>query len=207
MLSAPAAGSIPASGSRTAKATLLVDCGASSLVALKARGLDHDRDRRHRAVASAWRSFRRLAVPVARCAVSQPARAAAADRRAAGHARAARAVLEVFFPRLDRQQMAVCLAVMEIEPGSRPNVLGHTVTTTEVVHPSGAPSTAVRISDGEKDVRLFRRHRMDRGAGRRCRRRRSLHRRMLRLCRQADRPPDLGGPQSRGCPICARGGS
>jgi hypothetical protein len=40
---------------------------------------------------------------------------------------------------------------MEIEPGQPDEFLGHTVTTTVVVHPSGAPSTAVRVSDGEKE--------------------------------------------------------
>jgi len=29
-------------------------------------------------------------------------------------------------------------------------VLGHCVTTTEVVHYSGAPSTAIVLSDGDK---------------------------------------------------------
>ena len=43
MPSAPAAGSTPVFSSRSAKGTLLVDCGASSLVALKAHGLDPNR--------------------------------------------------------------------------------------------------------------------------------------------------------------------
>ena len=60
----------------TAKATLLVDCGASaSLAALKASGLDHEPCRRHRPVASARRSFRRPAVPAARRAIPRAARA------------------------------------------------------------------------------------------------------------------------------------
>ena len=43
MPSAPAAGSTPASCSRPRKGTLLVDCGASAPVALKAHGLDPNR--------------------------------------------------------------------------------------------------------------------------------------------------------------------
>ena len=39
---------------------------------------------------------------------------------------------------------------MEIEPGRPAEMLGHSVLTTEVVHQSGAPSTALRVSDGEK---------------------------------------------------------
>ena len=36
---------------------------------------------------------------------------------------------------------------MEIEVGRATDVLGHSVTTTEVRHYSGAPSTALRLSD------------------------------------------------------------
>jgi len=40
--------------------------------------------------------------------------------------------------------------VMEIEVGRPTDVLGHSVTTTEVLHYSGAPSTAIVLSDGVK---------------------------------------------------------
>jgi ribonuclease BN (tRNA processing enzyme) len=39
---------------------------------------------------------------------------------------------------------------MEIEVGQPTDVLGHSVTTSEVMHFSGAPSTALRLSDGQK---------------------------------------------------------
>jgi ribonuclease BN (tRNA processing enzyme) len=39
---------------------------------------------------------------------------------------------------------------MEIEVGRPTEVLGHSVTTTEVLHYSGAPSTAIVVYDGEK---------------------------------------------------------
>jgi ribonuclease BN (tRNA processing enzyme) len=39
---------------------------------------------------------------------------------------------------------------MEIEVGRPTDVLGHSVTTTEVLHYSGAPSTAVVVHDGKK---------------------------------------------------------
>ena len=38
--------------------------------------------------------------------------------------------------------------VVEIEPGRPCDILGHRVVTAEVLHPSGAPSTAVRFCDG-----------------------------------------------------------
>jgi len=37
---------------------------------------------------------------------------------------------------------------MEIELGRPTDVLGHAVTTAEVLHYSGAPSTALRLTDG-----------------------------------------------------------
>jgi ribonuclease BN (tRNA processing enzyme) len=40
--------------------------------------------------------------------------------------------------------------VDEIAVGVETNVFGHTVTTAEVIHASGAPSTALRLSDGER---------------------------------------------------------
>jgi ribonuclease BN (tRNA processing enzyme) len=36
-----------------------------------------------------------------------------------------------------------------LEPGRPTDVVGHDVTTIEVVHPSGAPSTGIRLSDGK----------------------------------------------------------
>ena len=39
--------------------------------------------------------------------------------------------------------------VQEIPVGVATDVLGHTVLSAEVVHQSGAPSTALRLSDGE----------------------------------------------------------
>ena len=41
---------------------------------------------------------------------------------------------------------------MEIEPGRPVEALGHSLLTTEVVHQSGAPSTALRVSDGQKII-------------------------------------------------------
>jgi ribonuclease BN (tRNA processing enzyme) len=134
----------------TAKATLLVDCGASSLVALKALGLDHARvdgiilshlhgdhfgglpfllldaqflTRRERPLLIAGPPGTRARVDVA---------------------------LEAFFPGATGNKWRFVWEVFEIEVGRPTEVLGHMVTTTEVVHYSGAPSTALRLSDGQK---------------------------------------------------------
>jgi ribonuclease BN (tRNA processing enzyme) len=58
------------------------------------------------------------------------------------------ALLEVFFPRAGGTKWRFPWQVIEISPKGTSEVLGLTITTTEVVHASGAPSTAIRLSDG-----------------------------------------------------------
>jgi ribonuclease BN (tRNA processing enzyme) len=58
--------------------------------------------------------------------------------------------MEVFFPRSTANKWRFSWQVMEMEIGRAADVLGHAVTTAEVVHYSGAPSTALRVSDGTK---------------------------------------------------------
>ena len=128
---------------------LLLDCGASSLPALKAQGVDpntidgvmlshlhgdhfgglvflimdgHFLSRRERPL--------RIGGP--------PGTRARLD-----------AALEIFFPRSTTIAWRFVWDVVEIAPGSPAEFLGLSVRTVEVVHQSGAPSTAVRISDGK----------------------------------------------------------
>jgi ribonuclease BN (tRNA processing enzyme) len=132
----------------TAKATILIDCGASSLVALRARCLDPNRldgvilshlhgdhfgglpflliDAQHL-------SRRRRPFVVA----GPPGTRARLD-----------AALEVLFPRSAATKWRFSWEVIEIEPGQPRDILGHGVVTAEVSHPSGAPPTAIRFSDG-----------------------------------------------------------
>src|SRR6266853_4802349 len=124
----------------TAKATLLVDFGASSLVALKAHGLDPDRidgivlSHLHgdhfgglpfllldaQFLAQRTRPLLIAGPPGTRARLDQ--------------------LLEVFFPKATGSKWRFPWSVMEIEPGRPADVLGHAVVTTEVVHQSGAPS-------------------------------------------------------------------
>jgi ribonuclease BN (tRNA processing enzyme) len=60
------------------------------------------------------------------------------------------AALEVLFPKSSESKWRFPWRVQEIAVGVETDVLGHSVLTAEVVHQSGAPSTAVRLSDGEK---------------------------------------------------------
>jgi ribonuclease BN (tRNA processing enzyme) len=57
------------------------------------------------------------------------------------------AALEVFFPKASRNKWKYDWRVEEIAVGVEADVLGHRIVTAEVIHNSGAPSTALRLSD------------------------------------------------------------
>jgi ribonuclease BN (tRNA processing enzyme) len=132
----------------TVKGTLLVDCGASSLVALKAHGLDPNRI--DGIVLSHLHGDHFGALPFLLLDAQFLAERGRPLLIAGPPGTRARldALLEVFFPRSTTNKWRFSWEVMEIEVGRPTDVLGHVVTTTEVVHFSGAPSTAVRLSDG-----------------------------------------------------------
>jgi len=60
------------------------------------------------------------------------------------------AAMEAFFPKSTGTKWRFHWDVQEIAVGVPADVLGHLLLTTEVIHQSGAPSTALRLSDGEK---------------------------------------------------------
>ena len=62
------------------------------------------------------------------------------------------AALEVFFPNSSKTKWRFPLEVSKITPGVPDEFLGLAVRTAEVVHFSGAPSTAGRLSDGRKTL-------------------------------------------------------
>ena len=134
----------------TAKGLLSVDFGASSLVALKARAIDPNRidgillSHLHgdhfgglpfllldaQFLARRERPLLIAGPPGTRLRLDE--------------------LLEVFFPLSSLNKWRFPWKVVELEVGSSSEFLGHSVSTVEVVHFSGAPSTALRISDGEK---------------------------------------------------------
>jgi ribonuclease BN (tRNA processing enzyme) len=134
----------------TAKATLLVDCGASSLVALKSQGLDHARI--DGVILSHLHGDHFGGLPFLFLDAQFLSRRERPLLIAGPPGTRARldAALEVFFPGATGNKWRFRWSVIEIEPGQPTEFLGHTVTTAVVVHPSGAPSTAVRVSDGQK---------------------------------------------------------
>ncbi len=62
------------------------------------------------------------------------------------------AAMEVFFPQSSTNDWRFAFEVGEITPGMPDEVLGFAVRTAEVIHQSGAPSTAVRLTAGGKTL-------------------------------------------------------
>ena len=134
----------------TMKGTLLVDCGASTLVALKGSGRDpgqidgvvlshlhgdHFGGLPFLLIDAHFLSRRERPLLIA----GPP-----------GTRSRLNAAIEVFFPSPAPRKWRFAWEVIEIDIEKPTDVLGHSITTTEVVHFSGAPSTALRVSDGQK---------------------------------------------------------
>jgi ribonuclease BN (tRNA processing enzyme) len=132
----------------TAQARVLIDCGASSLVALRALGLDpNDLDG---VVLSHLHGDHFGGLPFLLIEAQHLSRRRRPFVIAGPPGTRARldAALEVLFPSSAATKWRFSFEVVEIEPGRPHDLLGHRVLTAAVSHPSGAPSTAVRFSDG-----------------------------------------------------------
>jgi ribonuclease BN (tRNA processing enzyme) len=134
----------------TAKAALLVDCGASALPALKAQRIDPNRI--DAIVLSHLHGDHFGGLPFLLLDGQFLARREKPLLIAGPPGARARidAALEVFFPKSTGTKWRFPWRVEEVPVGIETDVLGHALLTTEVIHPSGAPSTALRLSDGEK---------------------------------------------------------
>jgi ribonuclease BN (tRNA processing enzyme) len=130
--------------------TVLLDCGASSPVALKARNVDmnavdgvilshlhgdHFGALPFLLLDAQFLNRRERPLTV----VGPPGTRARLD-----------AALEVLFPLSSKNAWRFALAVDEIAPGMPAKALGFAIVTAEVVHQSGAPSTAVRLTHDGK---------------------------------------------------------
>src|SRR6516165_11169064 len=134
----------------TAKATLLVDCGASTMVALRARNLEPNRI--DAIVLSHLHGDHYGGLPFFMLDaqfLSRRERPLLVAGPPGTRVRILQA-MEAFFPLSTLNKWRFPWNMVELGVGRSNDVLGHTVTTAEVVHFSGAPSTAVRICDGEK---------------------------------------------------------
>jgi ribonuclease BN (tRNA processing enzyme) len=132
--------------------TILLDCGASSSVALKMRNIElnaidgvilsHLHGDHFGALPFLlldWQFHQRRERPLT--IVGPPGTRQRLD-----------AACEVFFPRSSRNVWRFALEVAEITPGMPDEALGFAIRTVEVVHQSGAPSTAVRLTRAGKTV-------------------------------------------------------
>jgi ribonuclease BN (tRNA processing enzyme) len=134
----------------TARATLLVDCGASALPALK--GLKLDPNRIDGIVLSHLHGDHFGGVPFLLLDAQFLSRREKPLLIAGPPGARARpeALREPVFPKSTGSKWKFAWEVLEIPVGVETDVLGHAVLTAEVIHQSGAPSTALRLDDGEK---------------------------------------------------------
>ncbi|HTQ81679.1 MAG TPA: MBL fold metallo-hydrolase [Pseudolabrys sp.] len=133
----------------TAKAVMLVDCGASAMPALKAHGIDLNRI--DAIVLSHLHGDHYGALPFLLLDgqfLSRRERPLLIAGPPGTRDRVS-AALEVFFPKSTGIKWRFAWRVDEIALDREAMVLDHSLRTTEVVHQSGAPSTALRLSDGQ----------------------------------------------------------
>jgi ribonuclease BN (tRNA processing enzyme) len=129
---------------------VLLDCGASSLPALKAQGIDpnaidgvmlsHLHGDHFGGVVFLLMDAHFLGRRTRPLVIAGPP----------GTRQRLNAALEIFFPRSTGIPWRYAWEVVEIAPRTPSQLLGLSVETIEVIHQSGAPSTAVRISDGDR---------------------------------------------------------
>ncbi len=133
----------------TAKGALLIDCGASAPVALKARGIDFNRV--DAVVLSHLHGDHFGGLPFLLLDGQFLARREKPLLIAGPPGTRTRldAALEVLFPKAGGSKWRFPWQVVEIAPGAASAVLGHSLLSAEVIHQSGAPSTALRLADGQ----------------------------------------------------------
>lgn len=134
----------------TAKGTLVVDFGATALPALKALRLNPERI--DAVVLSHLHGDHFGGLPYLLLDAQFLAQRVKPLLIAGPPGTKARleALMEACFPRSTGSKWKFPWSVAEITPGVPDDVLGHAIVTAEVIHQSGAPSTALRLTDGKK---------------------------------------------------------
>jgi len=133
-----------AAGSRN----ILIDCGASALVALKAQRIDPNTI--DAVILSHLHGDHFGGIPFVMLDAQYLSRRERPLLLAGPPGSATRipALMEAMFPASAQTRFRFPWRIVEIPIGVPTDVLGLTVTTAEVIHFSGTPSTALRVSDG-----------------------------------------------------------
>jgi ribonuclease BN (tRNA processing enzyme) len=132
--------------------TVLIDCGASAPVALRARNVDLNSI--DAVILSHLHGDHFGGIPFLMLDGQFLSRRERPLLFAGppGTAERIHAALEVFYPNSTKTNYRFPWSVTEIPVGAPTDILGLNVVSAEVIHFSGAPSTALRISDGKKTL-------------------------------------------------------
>ena len=130
----------------------LIDCGASTHVALRVRGIDPNTI--DAIILSHLNGDHFGGIPFLMLEAQFLGRRESPLLFAGppGTSERINAALEVFFPGSSRTKWRFPWSVTEIPVGVPTDILGLNVVSAEVIHFSGAPSTALRITDGKKTL-------------------------------------------------------
>ena len=136
----------------TGEKTVLIDCGASAPVALRARNIDPNSI--DAIVLSHLHGDHFGGIPFLMLDGQYLSRRERPLLFAgpSGTAERINAAMEVFYPNSTKTKYRFPWSVTEIPVGKPTDVLGLNVVSAEVLHSSGAPSTALRMSDGKKTL-------------------------------------------------------
>jgi ribonuclease BN (tRNA processing enzyme) len=134
----------------TGRRTVLIDCGASAPVALRARNIDSTSI--DAVILSHLHGDHFGGIPFLMLDGQYLSRRERPLLFAGppGTAERINAAMEVFYPNSTKTKYRFPWSVTEIPVGQPTNILGLNVLSAEVIHSSGAPSTALRVSDGQK---------------------------------------------------------
>lgn len=128
----------------------LIDCGASTPVALNARGIDANTIDAIILSHLHGDHFGGIPFLLLHGQFLSPRDRPLLFAGPPGSTERITALIEACFPRSSKNKWRFPWSVTEIPVGAPTDVLGLNVVTAEVIHFSGAPSTALRISDGRK---------------------------------------------------------
>lgn len=134
----------------TAKGRLIIDCGASAPVALKAQMIDFNTV--DAVVLSHLHGDHFGGLPFILLDAQFHARRERPLTIAGppGTRDRLHAAMEIFFPKSTGSRWKFEWRVQEIAVGAPSALLDHSLVTVETIHQAGAPSTALRIGDGAK---------------------------------------------------------